>query len=79
LPAGKRLSKPTTTELNERVTRRVETVVGDDSLATVEVNWVDADGPEDLPPTEIQKNWAAQNCSSRFQARSRSIRFSTGG
>jgi len=91
LPAGKQLSEPTSKELNEQVTRKVEDVVGDDSLATVEVsrsigaslgnisfferestardvaatvsrlvldeaNWVDADGPGDLPPTEVQKN-----------------------
>lgn len=91
LPAGQELSEPMRKELNERVTRRVEDVVGDDSLATVEVsrsigaslgnisffqreatardiasvvsrlvldetNWVEASGPGDLPPTEIQKN-----------------------
>lgn len=91
LPAGKELSEPMRKELNERTTRKVEAVVGDEALATVEVsrsigaslgnisfferestardvaamlsrlvldeaNWVEADGPGDLPPTEIQKN-----------------------
>ncbi|NLV08657.1 hypothetical protein GOC74_01725 [Halomicrobium mukohataei] len=91
LPAGYELSEPMRKELNERVTRKVEDVVGDEALATVEVsrsigaslgnvsffqqeatardvaavisrlvlaeeNWVEADEPADLPPTEIQKN-----------------------
>lgn len=91
LPAGQELSEPMRKELNEQVTRRVEGVVGDESLATVEVsrsigaslgnisffqreatardiasvvsrlaldetNWVEASGPGDVPPTEIQKN-----------------------
>ncbi|ACV46512.1 hypothetical protein Hmuk_0375 [Halomicrobium mukohataei DSM 12286] len=91
LPAGYELSEPMRKELNERVTRTVEDVVGDEALATVEVsrsigaslgnvsffqreatardvaavisrlvlaeeNWVEADGPGDLPPTEVQKN-----------------------
>lgn len=91
LPAGKELSEPMRKELTEQVTRKVEDVVGDEALATVEVsrsiggslgnisfferestardvaamisqlvldetNWVEADGPDDLPPTEVHKN-----------------------
>lgn len=91
LPAGYELSEPMRKELNERVTRAVEDVVGDEALATVEVsrsigaslgnvsffqreatardvatvisrlvleedNWVEAEGPGDLPPTEVHKN-----------------------
>lgn len=38
LPAGHELSEPMRKELNERVTRTVEDVVGDEALATVEVS-----------------------------------------
>lgn len=38
LPAGYELSEPMCKELNERVTRRVEDVVGEEGLATVEVS-----------------------------------------
>jgi len=38
LPAGRALSKPARKELNERLTREVEEVVGDPSLPTAEVS-----------------------------------------
>jgi hypothetical protein len=37
LPAGRALSKPARSELDERLTREVEDVVGDPALPTVEV------------------------------------------
>lgn len=38
LPAGYELAEPARKELNERVTREVEDIVGDETLATVEVS-----------------------------------------
>jgi hypothetical protein len=38
LPAGQELSKPARTELDERLTRKVESLVGDSSVPTVEVS-----------------------------------------